>query len=67
MKALRCRDLGERTCNYVAFGDRYEEVGRKMFDHTANKHHMFLESLDYNEREHFLEQMEAMTEDEEVT
>jgi predicted small metal-binding protein len=61
-KILRCRDLGERTCNYLVTGDSTEDVERKMLDHTANKHPMFLESLDQEERERFMEQMDAMTE-----
>jgi len=61
-KILKCRDLGERTCNYLAIGDSTEDVERKMLDHTASKHPMFLESLDQEERERFMEQMDAMTE-----
>ena len=63
MKTLRCRDIGERTCNYVATGDKPEDVERRMLDHTAEKHPIFLESLDQDEREHFIEQMDAMMEE----
>lgn len=59
-KILRCRDLGERTCNYLAEGDSVEDVERKMLDHTEEKHSLFLESLDQEEKEHFMQQMEAM-------
>lgn len=63
MKVLRCRDVGERTCNYQAEGQTNEEVERKIIDHTTEKHWGFLESLDQEERQHFLEQMDAMIED----
>lgn len=62
MKILRCRDIGERTCNYQVEGVSTEEVERKMLDHTAEKHWWIIESLDNDERNDFLKQMDAMIE-----
>jgi predicted small metal-binding protein len=63
MKVLRCRDIGERTCNYNAEGNSSEEVERKILDHTAQKHWWVLESLDQDERTNFMKQMDAMVEE----
>ena len=64
MKILRCRDVGERTCTYQAEGASCEEVERKILDHTDQKHWWVIEGLDQEGRQHFLEQMDAMIEDE---
>ncbi|NLG17969.1 MAG: DUF1059 domain-containing protein [Fibrobacter sp.] len=64
MKFLRCRDVAERSCNFIAEGERKEEVERELLDHTINRHPVFFDSLDVEDREHFLEQMEAMMQDE---
>lgn len=64
MKVLHCRDIGERTCNFSAEAERSEDVERIMLDHTMNRHKTFYDSLDQDEREHFLEQMDAMMSEE---
>jgi predicted small metal-binding protein len=67
MKVLRCRDIGERTCDFNAEGNSTEEVERELLDHTAQKHWWVLESFDKDEREHFFEQMDAMIEEKKST
>ena len=62
MKILRCREIGERVCNYLAEGSTQEEVERKILDHAEERHPVFVASLDWEEREKLLEQMEAMVE-----
>lgn len=62
MKTLKCRDLGERTCNFLASGETTEEVERKYLDHIETAHHTFIESMDIDDREKLLEQMESMVE-----
>lgn len=64
MKVLRCRDVGERTCNYQAIGPSAEDVERKILDHTDQMHWWVVEGFDQEERQHFLAQMDAMVEDE---
>ena len=63
MKVLRCRDVGERTCNYQAEGQTVEDVERKIIDHTTQMHWWIIESQDQEEQLKFLKQMEAMTEE----
>lgn len=62
MKILRCREIGERVCNYLAVGRSQEEVERQLLDHAEERHPMFIESMDWQDREKLLEQMEAMVE-----
>jgi predicted small metal-binding protein len=63
MKVLRCRDVGERTCNYQVQGETTEDVERKLLDHTGQMHWWVIEGFDQEERRHFFEQMDAMIED----
>jgi predicted small metal-binding protein len=60
MKALKCSDLGERTCNFIAEASSIEEAERKLLDHAESRHPMFLEAMTFEEKERILEHVEAM-------
>lgn len=38
MKTLSCANLGQTTCDYVAFGETDEEVVDKMLEHAEMAH-----------------------------
>jgi predicted small metal-binding protein len=62
MRILRCSDVGERTCNYIAEGATDEETERNLIDHARERHPIFIESMDQDDYDHFFKQMDAMIE-----
>ena len=60
MQTIECRDLGERTCNFVAEGESIEEAERILLDHLESRHPLFLGAMTLDERERILEHVEAM-------
>jgi predicted small metal-binding protein len=62
MKTLFCRDIGTRTCNFIAEGKSIEEAERVLIDHVQLRHPGYLDTITFEEKEKLLEHVEAMVE-----
>lgn len=62
MKVLKCRDIGERTCNFEANGESTEDVERKWLDHANERHKDFIQGMSQEDMQHLFKHMDAMVE-----